>query len=101
LDEMDYCISENLLVTNTKLIHHICDKLSIATKIVTDFPTDLTKTERLVDICCANNADTYLSGPSGEKYIDLNLFEKRGIDVIYQDQNNTTKTPILDTLKHV
>lgn len=42
-------------------------------------------TERLVKICQALGADKYLSGPGGKEYMDLSLFEKAGIKVIFQE----------------
>jgi hypothetical protein len=42
-------------------------------------------TERLVDICKQLGGDVYLSGKDGAKYLDLSLFEKENIDVIFQD----------------
>jgi len=43
------------------------------------------QTERLVGICRAVGADTYISGPGGRAYMDLSLFEKAGIAVQFQD----------------
>ena len=42
-------------------------------------------TERLIDICNASGADTYLAGRDGEKYMDLKRFEENGIKVIIQE----------------
>lgn len=41
-------------------------------------------TGRLVDICRAVGADTYLSGVDGAKYMDLGQFAAAGIEVIFQ-----------------
>ncbi|OGZ64158.1 MAG: hypothetical protein A3A98_04225 [Candidatus Staskawiczbacteria bacterium RIFCSPLOWO2_01_FULL_40_39] len=43
------------------------------------------KTERLVNICKSLGADTYLAGPGGKDYMDLELFKKEGIKVIFQE----------------
>ncbi|MBI5187186.1 MAG: WbqC family protein [Nitrospinae bacterium] len=40
--------------------------------------------ERLVDICKIVGADTYLAGKDGEKYMDLEIFRKEGIKVVFQ-----------------
>lgn len=40
--------------------------------------------ERLVDICKTVGADTYLAGKDGEKYMDLEIFRKEGINVVFQ-----------------
>ena len=54
------------------------DWLGIKTKIVieSDLNVDGTSTERLVNVCKAVGADTYLSGISGRDYLDEKLFEK-------------------------
>jgi len=41
-------------------------------------------TSRLVDICRALDADTYLAGAGGRAYMDLEHFERAGIRVIFQ-----------------
>lgn len=46
---------------------------------------DQDPTGRLVDICRALGADTYLSGRQGPKYMDLSRFEQCGIRVLVQD----------------
>jgi len=43
------------------------------------------KTERLVNICKEFKAKTYLSGPGGKDYMDLDLFKNAGIEVVFQD----------------
>ena len=42
-------------------------------------------TDRLIDICRALGADTYLAGQGGMEYIDLERFEKNGLKVIVQE----------------
>jgi hypothetical protein len=42
-------------------------------------------TDRLIDICKAVKADTYLSGQDGIKYMDLDRFKENGLKVIIQD----------------
>ncbi|KFM20956.1 WbqC-like family protein, partial [Marine Group I thaumarchaeote SCGC AAA799-B03] len=46
---------------------------------------DGTSTERLVNVCKAVGADTYLSGISGRDYLDEKLFEKNNIKLRYQN----------------
>ncbi len=74
LEQFDDCISENLLETNTLIIKKVCNLLGVKTEIVSDFPTSKLRTERLVEICRFYGATTYLSGESGKKYLDLELF---------------------------
>tara|TARA_R100001510_G_C7653858_1_gene212343 strand:- start:2409 stop:2939 length:531 start_codon:yes stop_codon:yes gene_type:complete len=98
LENMDYCISDNLLLTNTRIIKHICKELNISTKIVSDFPTQLKRSERLLEICKKYNATHYLSGPSGKNYLDAKIFKKANIDISYQNDSKLNKTPILECL---
>ena len=42
-------------------------------------------TDRLIDICTALNADTYLSGQDGIKYMKMERFRQSGIRVVVQD----------------
>ena len=41
--------------------------------------------ERLIDICEKLGADTYLAGVDGAKYMDLELFKREGIEVVFQE----------------
>jgi hypothetical protein len=41
-------------------------------------------TQRLVDVCKALGADTYISGRGGREYMDEPLFEKNGLKLEYQ-----------------
>lgn len=89
LESFRYCISTSLYCTNVSLIFNIMfGHLRINTKAVDDYPTDLTGTDRLVDICVRNDADVYLSGPSGKKYLELQKFEKAGIQVKFFEAEN-------------
>jgi hypothetical protein len=40
---------------------------------------------RLAAICASVGADTYLSGPGGRAYLDLEPFNKQGIAVVFQE----------------
>jgi len=73
--------------------------LDIKTKIITDTDTELKGTERLVDICKSLNATSYISGQGGKKYMDINLFQNNNIDVIFQEDKDMIKKPILEILK--
>ncbi len=43
-----------------------------------------TSTERLVNLCKAVGADTYVSGIGGRNYMDENMFTKNNIKLEYQ-----------------
>ena len=42
-------------------------------------------TERLIDICESLGGDTYLSGPDGANYLDVERFTRRQINIIFQE----------------
>ena len=50
-----------------------------------DFELREDPTDRLIDICKALKADTYLSGQDGTVYMDLERFKQSGIRVVVQD----------------
>lgn len=99
LDQFDNCICSSLSKTNISIIKKIKDLLEIDTKIILDYPTELRSTERLVDICKKNNAKVYLSGISGKRYLDLELFERENIEVIFQKEEDMIKKSTLEFLK--
>ncbi len=83
-----YCNDYNMLLDlNMSLINFISSAFNITTKIV--FSSDLSfksgSTQRLVDIVEALDGDVYLSGPAGRKYLDVSLFNNKGIEISYQD----------------
>jgi hypothetical protein len=49
-----------------------------------DFRLRNDPTDRLIDICRELNADTYLSGKDGVKYMNLDRFKQSGIQVVVQ-----------------
>lgn len=98
LDKLSVSISEMLFDTNISIIKQACDMLQIDTPIYMDYVTDLTGTDRLVDICKYYGADKYLSGISGRNYLELDKFDKAGIEVIFQDENEMIRKPLLEIL---
>lgn len=98
LSLFDDCIFDSLSLTNETIIKRCVSILEIKTKITIDYPTELKATERLVDICKTNGATTYLSGISGRNYLNLELFEEAGIKVIFQEEKEMLKIPIIEIL---
>jgi hypothetical protein len=96
LSEMDSFIVDSLYETNKSIIQYLMKRLSINTPLVEDYPTDLKSSERLLDLCKHYGATTYLAGQGGLDYLDVDLFQRNGIKVIYQD--NLTKIHTLDVL---
>jgi hypothetical protein len=78
---------EYLVDINVHLIRYLIDALGIETELVLASQLNLRdgSTERLVDICKAVNADTYLSGRDGSQYMDLTQFRAEGIEVLFQN----------------
>ena len=99
LEIFNDCISESLYNTNKNIIKKICKLLNIKTKIVEDYDTNLKGTERLIDICKSLNAKSYISGIGGKKYMESNLFSKHNIELIFQNEKDMIKKPVLEILK--
>ena len=78
---------ERLSIVNRIFIEAICDVLGIGTKLSwsTDYEAEEGKSERLVSLCRAAGASTYLSGPNAKDYLDEEAFEAAGIAVRYMD----------------
>jgi len=100
LNEFDDCFSDSLSVTNKNIIIKIAKILNIKTKIIVDCPTNLTGTDRLIEICKSNNATEYLSGISGKHYLDYEKFNNFKIKLLFQKEEEFIKTPIIDIIKH-
>lgn len=78
---------DKVIDLNMGIINFLMDEFGVRTKIIFASELDFTSgsTERLVDITEALCGDVYLSGPSGRDYLDVSLFEKKGISVEFQD----------------
>lgn len=78
---------ERLVDINITLIKTLVDLFGIRKKILiaSEFKTRDEPDGRLIDLCKAVGANTYLSGKDGPKYMDMDAFEKAGINVIIQD----------------
>lgn len=101
MSEMDGLIDTSLSLTNHSIIKKICEILNITTTIILDEKTNLTKTDRLIEICQKHNATTYLSGIGGKNYLNLELFERNGINIEFQSEDTLIKEPILETIRYV
>jgi len=85
---------ESLAGLNIDIIKYILKDLSISTPLYfeSDLKVTTTKTERIVDICRALKADTYLSGAGGRDYIDEDKLTASGIKLSYQDFSHPVYT---------
>ncbi len=72
---------------NIHIIEKIIEILNLKQKttiLASEMDLSDDPTDRLIDICKSLKGDTYLSGPSGENYMNLRRFKERKVDVIYQ-----------------
>jgi hypothetical protein len=78
---------ERLVDINIEIIKFLISALDLKTKLViaSDLKLREEPTERLIDICKTLNGNKYLAGKDGNKYMNLELFDKEGIEVIFQD----------------
>lgn len=65
----------------------LIQELNIRTKIIRSSEMNIqgTKNELVLNICRSLNAKTYLSGPFGRDYLDLDSFHNSGIKVDFHD----------------
>ncbi len=79
---------DSLLDLNLSTITYLVEALGIRTKQVLasslPLPPGVEATDRLVAICQALEADTYLSGAGGRGYLDHPRFEEAGVRVTFQ-----------------
>lgn len=80
----------NLSRINFSFIQLICTRMNIETPLrwSMEFNAPNGKSERLVHICKALNADEYLTGPSAKAYLDESLFQRNGIKVRWANYQN-------------
>lgn len=88
-EEFDDCIQSELWRTNFSIILRIAEQLKIRTEILIDPIPSCTGTDRLIEICRASSATTYVAGRSGASYMDLKKFAQAGIKVQLQTVTDT------------
>jgi len=78
---------EQLVALDMALTRWVMDCLGITTPIVhsSELGVGGSSSELLADLCVAVGADTYLSGPGGRRYMDLQVFQDRGVGVLWQE----------------
>lgn len=78
----------NLAELNYDLITAVCSILDLNPKFTKSSAlgeTEARRTEALIEMLKKVGADTYFSGKSGKNYLDIDLFEKSGINIIFQN----------------
>lgn len=70
-----------------ELAGYLASALGVRTpaRLASSFGVSTFSTRRLVDLCRAAGADTYLSGAGGRDYLDEGLFREAGLELRYQD----------------
>lgn len=83
---------EDLCGLDVALLRWLVETLEISTPLLlsSDVGAGEGKTQRLVDLCRIVGADTYLSGPGGRRYMEMELFEEAGIEVEFQEYEGPT-----------
>lgn len=76
-----------LFELNFETLRQTIDWLGLKIEIIkeSDLNIDYTSTERLINICKAVGADTYVSGIGGKNYIDEKSFSKNKVNLEYQE----------------
>jgi hypothetical protein len=84
-----------LSIVNRTFLEAICLILGITTRLSwsSDYDAEGAKTERLVHLCQAMGATSYLSGPSARDYIEECRFEEAGITLEYMDYTGYPEYP--------
>lgn len=79
--------ADSLLDVLGKSSDYILAQFGCTTKKVKSSRMEISgqKNELVLNICKACNADTYLSGPFGREYLDLQAFRRAGIKVLFHD----------------
>ena len=87
---------DRLVDINIEIIKFLISALGLNTKLVmaSDLQLREGSTERLIDICKTLKGDKYLAGKDGSSYMNLELFDKEGIETIFQE----FKHPVYDQL---
>lgn len=89
--EEAYAIDSVLLCDyNIRIIRAFADKLDFHPEFVRsrDLPVGGLKSDLILDICKATQATTYIAGPSGRDYLNLQSFADCGIRVVFNDYHH-------------
>jgi len=78
---------ERLVDLNIEGVKALAGMLGIQTPMVlaSEFRVRRQGTGRLIDLCRAVGADTYLAGADGNKYMDRALFDASGLRLVFQE----------------
>lgn len=91
------CKELYLSEVNFRFIKACCDYLEIKTEFKWSSEFDLKgdKSEKLLNLCLDLKGSTYISGPAAKEYLDLDLFEKSGINLEWMEYSGYPEYPQL------
>ena len=86
---------ERLSAINRSFIEHVCGILGIETELgwTSDLDVEGVRSERVLALCRAVDADVYVSGPSARSYLDVDAFARSGIRVEWADYDDYPAYP--------
>lgn len=75
-----------LMDLSVEMLKYYLEAFGIETPVrfESEFDIQGLRTERIVNICLATGADTYLSGSGAKEYLEEGMFEKAGLKLEYQ-----------------
>ena len=75
---------------NISIIKAFCERIGIFPEYIRSSQLNVEglKSNLILDICQAVNADVYIAGPSGRDYLDMNSFANAGIKVVFNDYHH-------------
>lgn len=78
---------EKLWLINLILMEKIYNLLQISSKIIIlpNFDSNDDATMKIVKQTLSMNCDVYLSGPHGRNYLNMDIFNEKGVQVLFQD----------------
>jgi len=89
---------DNLSAMNQHLVTTLArDFLGLATRFEDSsrYALQGAKQERLLELLATMGATTYVSGPSGRDYMDVDAFQRAGIRVVFKDYSGYPEYPQL------
>ena len=91
----DDAVCDSVADTNFSIIERSLS-LSMRSKplVARETKSTLRATDRIVQLCKEYEADTYLSGPSGKKYLEVDKFRENGIKLEFFNDESPKKSLI-------
>lgn len=89
---------DNLIDLNLKIIKYLMEKFNIKTKTMLSSELEICDqgSDRILKICKALGADSYLSGVAGKDYLKIDEFRRNNIQVMFQNFQHPFYNQIFD-----